>query len=72
MSSPQIKNLISMLNQIADNNNYKKSDEEAAKIVANHLQKFWAPSMRKKITQYSAEDGTELSNVAKLSLAHLR
>ncbi|MFQ3195009.1 MAG: formate dehydrogenase subunit delta, partial [Colwellia sp.] len=34
MSSSQIDNLISMLNQIANNNNYKKTDEETAMIVA--------------------------------------
>lgn len=44
MSSSQIKNLVSMLDQIA-NNNYKKTDQETTKIGANHLQKFWAHSM---------------------------
>jgi formate dehydrogenase subunit delta len=69
MSSTQIKNLVSMLNQIANNNNYKKTDEETAKIVANHIQKFWARSMREKMKLYAAEDDAELSNVAKLALA---
>jgi formate dehydrogenase subunit delta len=71
MSSSQIQNLLSMLNQIIDNNSYKKSDEETAKIVANHLQKFWAPSMRTKITEYAAAQGSELSNAAKLAIALL-
>nr|WP_297348422.1 formate dehydrogenase subunit delta [uncultured Glaciecola sp.] len=72
MSGTQIKNLVSMLNQIANNNNYKKTDEETAKIVANHLQKFWAPSMRNKMTKYLADDGPELTNVSKLALAQLK
>lgn len=72
MSSTQIKNLVSMLNQIIDNNKYKKTDEETAKIVANHLQKFWAPSMRNKMTQYLADDGPELTHVSKLVLAQLK
>ncbi|MFT6899810.1 MAG: formate dehydrogenase subunit delta [Paraglaciecola sp.] len=71
MSSTQIKNLVSMLNQIANNNNYKKTDEETAKIVANHIQKFWARSMRDRMTLYAEQDGSELSNVAKLALAQL-
>jgi formate dehydrogenase subunit delta len=72
MTSSQVKNLISMLNQISDNNNYKKTDEEAAKVVANHIKKFWAPSMRDSITKYSAEGGSELSNISKLALTHLK
>lgn len=72
MSSSQIKNLVSMLDQIANNNNYKKTDAETAKIVANHLQKFWARSMRDKMTQYYADGGPELSNVAKLAIVQLK
>ncbi|MFT6331191.1 MAG: formate dehydrogenase subunit delta [Bermanella sp.] len=72
MSSSQIKTLISMLDQIASNNNYKKTDEETAKIVANHLQKFWARSMRDRMTQYLADDGPELTNVSKLAIAKLK
>ncbi|MFQ3235761.1 MAG: formate dehydrogenase subunit delta [Paraglaciecola sp.] len=72
MSSSQITNLVSMLDQIANNNNYKKTDEETAKIVANHIQKFWARSMRDRMTQYAAEGGPELTNVSKLALAQLR
>lgn len=72
MSSSQIKTLISMLDQIASNNNYKKTDEETAKIVANHLQKFWARSMRDRMTKYLADDGPELTNVSKLAIAKLK
>jgi formate dehydrogenase subunit delta len=72
MSNLQTKNLVSMLDQIANNNNYKKTDEETAKVVANHLQKFWARSMRDKMTQYLAEDGPELTNVSRLALAQLK
>jgi formate dehydrogenase subunit delta len=72
MSSSQIKTLISMLDQIASNNNYKNTDEETAKIVANHLQKFWARSMRDRMTQYLADDGPELTNVSKLAIAKLK
>lgn len=69
MSTSQIQHLISMINQISSNNNYKKSDEDTAKIVANHVKKFWARSMREKILQYAAEDGSKLSNAVKIALS---
>ncbi|ARD46041.1 formate dehydrogenase subunit delta [Colwellia sp. PAMC 21821] len=69
MSSSQIKTLVSMLNQIADNNNYKKTDEETAKVVAEHVKKFWARSMKENILQYANSDGSALSPTIKLALA---
>ncbi|MBA6288756.1 MULTISPECIES: formate dehydrogenase subunit delta [unclassified Colwellia] len=71
MSSSQIDNLISMLNQIETNNNYKKTDEETAMIVANHVKKFWARSMKANITKYADSDGAQLSPAIKLALAQL-
>jgi len=71
MSSSQIKSLVSMLNQIADNNNYKKTDEETAKVVAEHVKKFWARSMKKNILQYANSDGSALSPIIKLALTKL-
>ncbi|MBA6328295.1 formate dehydrogenase subunit delta [Colwellia sp. MB02u-6] len=71
MSSSQIDNLISMLNQIANNNNYKKTDEETAMIVANHVKKFWARSMKANIIKYADSDGSQLSPTIKLALAQL-
>lgn len=71
MSKSQIQNLVSMLHQIVDNNSYKKTDEETATIVVNHLNKFWAPSMREKIVEYAATDEAELSEAAKLAVAKL-
>ncbi|MDO6489454.1 formate dehydrogenase subunit delta [Colwellia sp. 6_MG-2023] len=71
MSSSQIENLVSMLNQIANNNNYKKTDEETAKVVANHVKRFWARSMKENILKYAANDGAQLSPTIKLALAQL-
>jgi len=50
MSQSQLGQLISMVNQIAANNTYKANDEQAATKVANHLQRFWAPSMKQQAT----------------------
>jgi formate dehydrogenase subunit delta len=35
-----------------------------ANQVADHLQKFWEPRMRKQITQYVAEGGAGLHDLA--------
>lgn len=71
MATSQTLQLVNMINQIANNNNYKKSDEETAEIVADHIKKFWARSMKKNIAQYAIEDGSELTNAAKLALNKL-
>lgn len=71
MSTSQIQHLISMINQISSNNNYKKTDEETAEFVANHIKNFWARSMKKEILHYAAEDGSELSNASRIALSHL-
>ncbi|MBL4764531.1 MAG: formate dehydrogenase subunit delta [Colwellia sp.] len=71
MSTSQIQHLISMINQISSNNNYKKSDEETASFVANHIRSFWARSMKEQILQYAAEDGSELSNASRIALTQL-
>jgi len=71
MSSSQIKTLVSMLNQIADNNSYKKTDEETAAVVADHVKKFWARSMKENIIKYANSDGSALSPAIKLALAQL-
>lgn len=71
MSTSQIQHLISMINQISSNNNYKKTDEETAEFVANHIKNFWARSMKKKILQYAEKDGSELSNASRIALTQL-
>jgi formate dehydrogenase subunit delta len=71
MSTSQIEHLISMINQISSNNNYKKTDEETASFVANHIKKFWARSMKAQILRYAVEDGAGLSNASRIALTHL-
>jgi formate dehydrogenase subunit delta len=72
MSTSQLEHLISMINQIASNNCYKKSDEETAGFVANHLKMFWAVSMQDKLLQYMKDDGVELSNASKIALRSIK
>lgn len=71
MGTSQIEHLISMINQIASNNNYKSTDEQTAQVVATHLKKFWARSMKQQILKYASEDGSELSEASRLALLQL-
>lgn len=71
MNNSQVENLVSMLNQIASNNNYKKTEEETALIVANHVKKFWARSMKKTIVSHAASDEAQLSITIKIAIAQL-
>ncbi|MDT8321032.1 MAG: formate dehydrogenase subunit delta [Xanthomonadales bacterium] len=54
--------LVKMANQIADNFSYH---EDAADRIREHLQRFWAPSMRRLIKQHLAagESGLRASAV---------
>ncbi|HXA78100.1 MAG TPA: formate dehydrogenase subunit delta [Candidatus Acidoferrales bacterium] len=56
-------NMVHMANQIAlFFASYPK--EEAVAGVADHLQKFWEPRMRKQITEYVAHGGSGLHELA--------
>jgi formate dehydrogenase subunit delta len=57
------ENMVHMANQIAlFFASYPK--EEAVAGVTDHLQKFWEPRMRKQITEYVAEGGAGLNDLA--------
>ncbi|WP_328187819.1 formate dehydrogenase subunit delta [Marinobacter sp. OP 3.4] len=71
MSDQQLQNLIRMINQISDNNLHHGDEGEAAEVVATHIKKFWARSMKQKIIDYAESDGTELSTVSRLAVKRL-
>jgi formate dehydrogenase subunit delta len=52
-----IQRLISMANQIGDFYESYPNQSHAQKDIAEHINKFWALSMRKKIAQYVTEQG---------------
>jgi len=53
----EAENMVHMANQIAAFfASYPK--EQAVAGVADHLQKFWEPRMRRQITEYVAHGGT--------------
>jgi formate dehydrogenase subunit delta len=50
-----IQRLISMANQIGDFYESYPDQSHAQKDIADHINKFWALSMRKQIAQYVTE-----------------
>lgn len=71
MSDQQLQNLIRMINQISDNNLHHGDEGEAAEVVATHLRKFWARSMKQNIIDYAESNGAELSKVSRLAVKRL-
>jgi formate dehydrogenase subunit delta len=52
----EIEHLVKMANQIADNFSFH---EDAADRVRDHLQRFWAPSMRRGLADFARTGGRE-------------
>jgi formate dehydrogenase subunit delta len=52
-----IQRLISMANQIGDFYESYPNQSHAQKDIAEHINKFWALSMREQIAQYVTEQG---------------
>jgi formate dehydrogenase subunit delta len=59
----EIDQLVKMANQIADNFSFH---EDAVDRLADHLQRFWAPSMRKKLIEFmqTGSDGLKPDVIA--------
>lgn len=60
-----IEQMIKMANQIAENFSYH--DDQVAR-TADHIQRFWAPQMRRKLAEYLENGGSELSEPAAQAL----
>jgi len=58
MADSETKHLISMANDIAANLSFH-ADAEVR--IADHIQRFWAPRMRKLLLGYAADNGEGLS-----------
>jgi hypothetical protein len=54
--------LVKMVNQIADNFSFH---DDAVERTLNHLQRFWAPSMHRKIVDFEAAGGDGLNATAR-------
>ena len=64
------EHLIAMANDIG---NYfrPQSREEAIAGIANHIQRFWTPRMRKKLNSYLAEGNAGLDDLPAAAIARL-
>lgn len=56
--------LVKMINQIALNFGYVKEQEKIAALVAEHIQKFWDPRMKKELAEYVEQGGHGMSDMA--------
>jgi formate dehydrogenase subunit delta len=61
MTDDELNHLIKMLNQIAANLDQGDEVEVVAGRVADHMRRFWSPSMKKSIAAYLAADGSGLT-----------
>jgi formate dehydrogenase subunit delta len=66
----EIEQLVKMANQIADNFSFH---EDAVDRLADHLQRFWAPSMRKKLIEFldAGGDGLKPDVIAAVKRLHV-
>lgn len=68
MSIEQTEHLVKMANQIALNMGEHRDLEEAVQRTREHLEKFWTPDMRRKLSAYAAGGGTGLAPAVSLLL----
>jgi formate dehydrogenase subunit delta len=61
MSDTELQHLVAMANDIARNFAFQPDTQEQ---VANHLARYWAPSMRKRIIAHVEGGGQGLSEAA--------
>lgn len=71
MSDQQLANLIKMIDHIIANNLHHGDDDVVTDVAAGHLQKFWARSMKRQITDYANGNPDELSALARQTVAKL-
>jgi len=64
----EIDQLVKMVNQIADNFSFH---DDAADRIADHLRRFWAPSMQRKLIDHDRLQGAELRPAAREALQRL-
>jgi formate dehydrogenase subunit delta len=58
LSNTEIQHLVSMANDIAANLSFL---DDADVRIADHINRFWAPRMRKLLLDYATNDGQGLS-----------
>ena len=71
-TTQQQHHLIRMLNQIAANHEHYQDEQAAARAVATHIGRFWARSMKDKITACSDAEKAQLSPISRRCVALLQ
>lgn len=71
MSDQQLQNLIKMANQIGVHNLHHGDEDAAADVVADHIRKYWARSMKDQLRAYAKQDGSELSAVSRAAVTRI-
>ena len=66
--SQEVEQLVKMVNQIADNFSFH---DDAVDRIADHLQRFWAPSMQNKLIEYDKVQRVDLKPAAREALKRL-
>jgi formate dehydrogenase subunit delta len=69
MANTETIHLVSMANDIAANLSFQGN---AADKIADHINRFWAPRMRRLLLEYAAGDGQGLSEALLPALDKLR
>lgn len=69
MANSEIDHLVSMANDIAANLSFERNADER---IADHINRFWAPRMRKLLLEYAGNDGQGLSDALLPALKKLR
>lgn len=69
MANSETSHLVSMANDIAANLSFQAQADEK---IADHINRFWAPRMRKLLLEYAAGDGDGLSEALLPALARVR
>ena len=69
MANSETSHLVSMANDIAANLSFQAQADEK---IAEHINRFWAPRMRKLLLEYAAGDGDGLSEALLPALARVR
>ena len=68
MSAGELEHLIDMANDIARNFSFHPDTEDR---IADHLTRFWAPSMRQQLVEYSSAGGAGLQPVLQRAVQQL-
>lgn len=64
----EVQQLAKMANQIADNFSFH---DDAVERITDHLHRFWAPSMQKKLIEFDNAEGADLTPAAREALKRL-